>query len=316
MLWRIGLKAGAVCVLLCLCSSVLAWTAQGHRSIAHEAFEQLNVEQKRFWIELLNRGFTSLTPTTNNPGKRPSVQELLKNAAVWPDRVRDQTLQQIFQQYGSAQVPKPLKPWANRTSATWHYVNAQYFSDKRQLLPARADGNKGHFCPPTVSGDLIAVWPLLLQSFEAVADSRDRVILMAFIVHLLTDAYQPLHVLSSLNAQCQYDRGGNQYCVDPKQGFHSNKKCQVNLHRLWDEGFEVFESPWYKTYPFRAQPEELSSAVALSSDIAKTVYPIHASDVGTNPYKIKATHLVKERASRAVGHLYRLLVALENKVER
>ena len=51
---------------------------------------------------------------------------------------------------------------------------------------------------------------------------RDKLFALRFLIHLIGDLHQPLHVGNG------HDRGGN----DCKVFYHSEK---TNLHRLWDE---------------------------------------------------------------------------------
>jgi hypothetical protein len=97
-------------------------------------------------------------------------------------------------------------------SAPWHYVN----------VPITAPRYDPRYCP---GGDCVVA---RIKHFRSVladrrAPLRDRQRALLFLVHLVGDVHQPLHVGDN------HDKGGNQTQIQfLGQG--------SNLHRLWDSG--------------------------------------------------------------------------------
>lgn len=117
----------------------------------------------------------------------------MADAATWPDAIRD------------------LPEWTH--TRNWHYINigdAEPFS-------ALVEGAPGH-------GRLLSAIDENLRVLGDVsaADDRRREAL-CFVLHLVADLHQPLHVGRA------EDRGGNRVTV-------SFGGQEMNLHRLWDSG--------------------------------------------------------------------------------
>ncbi|GGD67940.1 S1/P1 nuclease [Lacimicrobium alkaliphilum] len=114
----------------------------------------------------------------------------LADAAVWPDLVRDAKLPQYSH------------------TGPWHYVN---------LAQSATSFNRSRDCPKSCA--VIALEQMQKQLKHA--DQQKRAEALAFIVHLVADLHQPLHVSYG------HDRGGNDYPV--KVG-----KERFSLHYYWD----------------------------------------------------------------------------------
>jgi hypothetical protein len=117
----------------------------------------------------------------------------LAEASNWPDRIR-----------GEAR-------WAH--TRDWHYIN---IADDAPFS-ALVEGEPGH-------GRLMsAIRENLAVLADAQADDRRRREALGFVLHLVGDLHQPLHVGRS------EDRGGNTITV------HFDGR-EISLHRLWDGG--------------------------------------------------------------------------------
>lgn len=117
----------------------------------------------------------------------------LAEAATWPDRIRD----------------KPA--WAH--TGDWHYVNI----GDNQPMSMLIEGGPGH-------GRLLsAIRENLALLTDARAGALHRRQALGFVLHLVADLHQPLHVGR------REDRGGNTITV-------SFAGSETNLHRLWDSG--------------------------------------------------------------------------------
>ncbi|ALS98961.1 S1/P1 nuclease [Lacimicrobium alkaliphilum] len=114
----------------------------------------------------------------------------LADAAVWPDLVRD-TKQPEFSHTGP-----------------WHYVN---------LSLSASTFERSRDCPDNCAVSALEQMQAQLKG----SDRQQRVEALAFIVHIVADLHQPLHVGYG------YDRGGNDYSL--RVG-----KEDFSLHYYWD----------------------------------------------------------------------------------
>jgi hypothetical protein len=117
----------------------------------------------------------------------------IADAAIWPDTIRS------------------TAEWAH--TRDWHYINI----DDDEPMEALVEGEPGHGRLLSAIRDNLA-----LLADEAAAPQRRREAL-SFVLHLVADLHQPLHVGR------REDRGGNTVTV-------SFEGSETNLHRLWDSG--------------------------------------------------------------------------------
>lgn len=119
----------------------------------------------------------------------PEAGATLASVASWADRIRD------------------------KNTAAWHYVNLPRDSDC-QYLAARD-------CP---GGDcVVGALEAQVKRLASSAPPAERLEALKWIVHLVGDLHQPLHVAFA------DDRGGNTWQL---QAFGKG----TNLHALWDSG--------------------------------------------------------------------------------
>lgn len=114
-------------------------------------------------------------------------------AAIWPDGIRDQP------------------QWAH--TRDWHYVNI----GDDEPISALVQGAPGHGRLLAAIRDNLAI----LRDRDAEPLQRRQA--LGFVLHLVADLHQPLHVGRS------EDRGGNTVTV-------SFAGRETSLHRLWDSG--------------------------------------------------------------------------------
>lgn len=156
----------------------------------------------------------------------------LAQLSIMPDLDRDILLDELFYQY-DLEVPQPLAAERARDTAHWHYINRALSTEG---LVAQCTFEEG--------ANLVSVLPLLLESYEAAESDKARALLLAFIVHLVADAHQPLHNLTrefvnpTQQGACSHDAGGNEYCVSRRSGI---QRCGENLHQFWDGAAGLFE---------------------------------------------------------------------------
>jgi len=260
-----------------------AWSQQGHQWIAESAGLALTTKETTYFNGLLKQGVVV-------PPKyyQASTASRLGIMAVWIDSIRGLTLSRLFKEYGSGAVPKALVNFKLKTSASWHYSNINVLHPKNKL------------CKAQQSGRLLEVWPLLFQAYEQSIDAKDKTLLLALILHFSADAYQPLHLASSFSKECQSDRGGNAVCIERKS---NSKKCKLNLHRLWDRGFGVFDAPYH--WQDKLHPTTIftfDKAISLSAKALPSVYRANAKQYQSSEYLKQSKTLVTPRVGYAVGH--------------
>ncbi len=166
-------------------------------------------------------------------------------------------------------------------------------------------------CRLPATGELIAVWPKLLEAYRQGTQAQ-RAVVLAFIVHLLADANQPLHTMAALDKACESDAGGNGFCLQQKGG-----RCALNLHQLWDRGFGMFDgsnaitanasSKPFSTAKF-ARWSDYPEVIAKSSiGLATPIYNLKPNALPSKRYNQWAEQTVRLRAGQAAGDLAALL---------
>lgn len=132
------------------------------------------------------------------PAAAAEVERLLDgmtfaDASLWPDGIRDQPA------------------WSH--TRDWHYINI----GDDEPMNALVQGEPGH-------GRLLsAIRDNLARLDDERGDALGRREALGFVLHLVADLHQPLHVGR------REDRGGNTITV-------SFDGRETNLHRLWDSG--------------------------------------------------------------------------------
>jgi hypothetical protein len=194
-----------------------AWDELGHRVVARIAWDNLTPAARAAAVRLLmnapaNTGLREMLPPATPEAERG--RELFVLAAVWPDVVRSRT------HMGNAYA-----------HGDWHYVN--FFWE--QPVP----GGPGHALPEhPLDGQLLNQLPRLQATLaDPAAGDSARSVALAWLLHLVGDAHQPLHNSARITPQDpQGDRGGNLFLLG---GLYPRN----NLHAYWDSlvGFAV---PW------------------------------------------------------------------------
>jgi hypothetical protein len=148
------------------------------------------------WGRLGHRASARLTESRLTPQARALVRELLEpgeslaDASTWADE-------------NSRSIPG---------SAAWHYVN----------VPIQEPRYSPRFCRDNCVVSRLAEFRRILE--DQTAPRRRRRMALRYVVHLLQDAHQPLHVGD------RQDRGGNNLQL---QFFRDDS---TNLHQIWDSG--------------------------------------------------------------------------------
>lgn len=180
-----------LCATLCVPQAV-AFGAFAHRLSAQIAEEQLKPATKREIAQLL-----AYAP-------RPSLVEL----STWPDELRD----------GPDPAPE-LKQLA-QISSRWHYMNLPQGGCDLPLTEVCPEGQ----CLGSKLKEQIALLA------DKKLDRKQRGQALAFVVHMVGDLHQPLHLGFAV------DKGGStaQISLPPALSDVRSQREGANLHALWD----------------------------------------------------------------------------------
>lgn len=205
-------------ILLCLPLPLLAWNLQGHLLVAQMAYEHLPVATQARADGLADLVFYQL-PLADQAflNRRAKGLSSYARVAALPDTWSDWSVQQLFLRF-HALLPAALQPYAQNTTADWHFIDQVY--------------GGAQYCSSALKQQNV-VWalPLLQTAFVQAQDPKAQALILILLSHYVADLHQPLHVLSKENRFCSQDGGGNGFCLKNKQG-----RCVLNLHTFWDSG--------------------------------------------------------------------------------
>ncbi|MEX0962482.1 MAG: S1/P1 nuclease [Pseudohongiellaceae bacterium] len=219
-----------LCILLLSCAAslslqnALAWDSAGHRVSAAIANHYLSDETRRELLRILQQhpryreDFLDQMPNSVASGdEQEQFDWLLGQAAFWPDITRG--------------LPEAQRSRYNR--ANWHYIDGAWLRGAASI-----QGNSYIGAAPfadiagtTVYQEAAADNVMTALDFNSalLADQQaplpQRAVALCWVLHLIGDIHQPLHVGSLYSARHfrTGDRGGNG--VETDQG---------NLHARWD----------------------------------------------------------------------------------
>ena len=217
---RVAALAVVLLVLGMWMSEAAAWSDLGHQAIALAAEQRLEARTKAAIARAA--GMTTYTDGA------------LARMSTWPDDVRR------LKGFG----PSPLDDNEIREAEaftaefpdhpTWHYVNLPL----GRPYPARPDRY-------TRPNDVVGALVRCIDVLEGRADTFSTVIALRFLVHLVGDIHQPLHVGSGYfdisetsSPRLIRDPGGKRRVV-PDLGGNRVAFPNTNLHATWDHGVVV-----------------------------------------------------------------------------
>lgn len=180
-----------------------AWNAAGHRLVAAIAWRQMSPAAQDAAAQLLAR-HPDFPRWTTHASDDPGYQAFLE-ASTWPDDIRNDP------RFFDADTDTPTPPLPGLTDTArhkdWHYVD---------VLP---DGRR--------RGELDRQIPQLANRLgNRHAPVADRVHALPWLIHLVADAHQPLHV------GVHDDEGGNQVSIENPL---NPRFSHTNLHTWWDD---------------------------------------------------------------------------------
>lgn len=216
---RPSIRALTCAVLFLLSPSVaLAWNGAGHRLVATIAWQRLDPAARGEAVRLLRHHPDWPHWSAGNAGLDDSGRSAFIAASTWADELR-RTAPRHEHSPAKSDGSTVLDPADGSAHGDWHYLN--------RPLDAR-----GRLHPGTLGGNLdqaLEQLPRILAD-PTQSDLR-RAHALAWLIHLVGDAHQPLHTVTRLNAEGD-DAGGNGLTIhDPSHP----RLTQQPLHAWWDD---------------------------------------------------------------------------------
>lgn len=190
--------------LLCLAvvSPAMAWNAAGHRLVAAIAWRHMSPAAREAAAELLAHHPDHarwIARSDTDPGYNAFLE-----AATWPDDIRNDP-----RFFDSGDPPTPMLPGLADTDRhkDWHYVDTLADGTRRGELDRQID-RLSHIVANRHG-------PIAARTYA-----------LPWLIHLVADAHQPLHV------GVHDDEGGNQVAIENPL---NPRFAQANLHVWWDD---------------------------------------------------------------------------------
>ena len=268
--------------LICFCvlsSPALAWSTSAHQDIARETLKLLSKQERRYYKKLAEA----------MPVRGLSFEDL----SPWVDSIRGEPVLEVF----GGKVPRALRSLQNRHSSNWHYENTFYFKPRQKYR-----------CDLTNNGRLKQALLAIDRALKSKVDKKREAILVAFAMHLIEDAHQPLHTGTLVRSDCSLDLGGNRYCLQKFSG-----KCALNLHQLWDRAFSASRNSSLAkrvsrdfTTPFSIEIE-IEKILEEGQSALPTVYSIEENRAPFEGYIDRGKQVAEDRLINTVGRLTHFL---------
>lgn len=249
--------------LLLNSSPVAAWNAAGHRLSAALAWRQMDVPTRTVVGALLARHPDYTIWLARSPAQETAYTAFLE-ASTWPDDIKRD--KRFYDADGAqTQLIEGFSDMARHRD--WHYVDAAIDSGARGV------------------GELDTQLARLVRDLEEhdKADSQ-RAVALAWLIHLLADAHQPLHTMSRYDETGRSDEGGNGLRIENL--FHP-RYSSMTLHAYWDD---LPGPPWLRG-------ERLE--VAANALERRPGAPPNQNDLGTIKQWIDESHALARSAAYA-----------------
>ncbi|HET6718743.1 MAG TPA: S1/P1 nuclease [Rhodocyclaceae bacterium] len=293
--------AGLGWFFLLLASNATAWNAAGHRLSASLAWNEMSAETQRqvtallqqhpalpLWEQQIRRGKAAVEVTP---------LALFAEASTWPDELRRQ-----------AAAVKDSDKQGAAVNRDWHYVNWPVGRGAAHSRGGRLDQ---------------AIEAQAARLADRWLPAGDRAVALAWLVHLVADAHQPLHVATWPLPDGSFDDGGLGFPVRDDQ---RRRFADTSLHSWWDE---LPGPPWLRGERLASRSELLREAypaaaiaqresgdwIAESFELAgQDLRPSVAADQLPWPiseaYRARAKKISERRLAESGVRLGRLLDAI------
>ncbi|WP_153114865.1 S1/P1 nuclease [Rhodocyclus tenuis] len=209
---RLG-AALLICGIL-IAPAAQAWNAAGHRLCAYIAWQSLDLMTRQHVAVLLRLHPDHSRWLARARDADPDLAAFVE-ASTWADELRRDP-----RFHAEEEAPTALLPGFPDTlrHRDWHYVD-------RPLSGSRSGAATDGELPRQLERMIHIVG-------DRNADARRRAWALPWLIHLVADAHQPLHVGSRFDERGRSDDGGNALLVD--NPFVARRHIG-SLHRYWDE---------------------------------------------------------------------------------
>ncbi len=209
-------KLLALISLFVVCGPAPAWNATGHRVVAAIAYDSLTPSTRARVDDLIRRhpDYQSMflrDAPSGPPAARARAAFIA--ASVWSDQIKSDA--RFYDDDRRDARPTPLqRGYADMARRQyWHFINIPFTQDGTRLREVRA--------PNAVT----EIERLSRAVAKPVGDPANPVYALPWLLHLVGDIHNPLHVATRFTRDDPGgDRGGNGVYVEPGR----------NLHSFWD----------------------------------------------------------------------------------
>ena len=305
-LMRTALIAGS-CLALLTTGPAFAWDSFGHMTVAAVAWQHLDAAAKQKAAALLKRNPDYDTWTKGVAEARRDETAFIR-AAIWPDDIK--TDDHYTDDGDTVDGPKAARNVGYADILRhryWHYINFPFSPDNTPLKE------------PVVPNIQTQIHAFRLKLASASASAALKSYDLAWLIHLVGDAHQPLHSTARFTkAAPDGDRGGQGVSTCPS----ACTQGKQNLHVVWDDALGTDTSVASARTAGAALPAPDAAAAAIDDEKAwlDESFALAQSDVYQSPigdgagpyvltasYKANAKKLAQERVALAGVRLAHLI---------
>lgn len=217
---HLGLLATFLATLLAAPSPARAWNGSGHRLSASIAWDQLTPRTRQVVGRLLaaHQDAERLAAPGRSYAGLDGDWARFVEASTWADDIRHDPRYEREKE-GKASLGQRLPVPDFAAHQDWHYEN--------QPLTPVAKGRKKTAEDGQISARIRQLQEILGRRQSG---QQEQAYALVWLLHLVGDIHQPLHVVSRYDPGGKGDGGGNEQQVLDLGG----KRPQANLHAYWD----------------------------------------------------------------------------------
>ncbi|MCZ2390626.1 MAG: S1/P1 nuclease [Acidobacteria bacterium] len=280
---------------------VRAWDDVGHKLTAAIAWQNMTPETRERVIAILRAApedsqLATFYMSYGSQTKLEREREFFVMIASWADFIKDKGFPIRYKTY---------------SRSNWHYTDTFWsFEDGKPVIDEQAEKNG-------LAMDKLDEFGKTIRSD---ASDQEKAIAIAWLIHIIGDIHQPLHVSAkTTKSYPKGDQGGNLFFLTPKG---TPRAEQENLHGFWDSIIDTtvpnkgdlcdtayldpIAAKIVAAYPYdkekkRLEPGDFAKWKAESLDIATTfVYRnIEFFKKPSDDYRQKAFRISEERIALA-----------------
>jgi hypothetical protein len=189
------------------------WDEVGHKITAYIAWQRMTPDVRAKVIKTLREAPEDSQLTTyyfsyGSQSRETRERDFFIIISTWADIIKDRDFSNRFRRYNHS---------------NWHYTDTPWTikDGKVEELPATADG-----------GQAVEKIKEFDAAIRGTASEAQKAIAIAWLLHLIGDIHQPLHVSARVTElDPKGDKGANDFLLTPKD---TPRQYQRNLHSFWD----------------------------------------------------------------------------------